>query len=161
MPDESPTPTAAKDNTGKGITGEQASQASLAGAIGLIAGACTKDPTIKSIVAAIAPFISLGIFWLVRTGGEEFKSWRTQRGLDDYLRQIEQKIDRLTPGSPERLQLEADAREVGRMKHAYIVKDLTGVALPVTTSQPTPVAIVTAPAATSTPPALPPAPATP
>lgn len=127
---------------------EQTSQAALAGAIGLIVGACTDDATTKGIVAALAPFASLGIFWLLRLGAEEFKAYRKRRGLDDYLRQIEDKAAKLPAGSTERLQLEADAREVSRIRHQYIVKELTGIlpagltppaeALPATPADPTP-----------------------
>ena len=129
---------------------EQTSQAALAGAIGLIVGACTDDPTTKGIVAALAPFASLMIFWLVRLGSEEFKAYRKRRGLDDYLRQIEAKAAKLPANSAERLQLETDAREVSRIRHQYIVKELTGIlptgltppapadALPATPADPTP-----------------------
>lgn len=106
---------------------EQTSQAALAGAIGLIVGARTDDPTVKGIVAALAPFASLGIFWLVRLGSEEFKAYRKRRGLADYLRQIEDKAARLPTGSDERRQLESDAREVSRIRHQYIVRELTGI----------------------------------
>ncbi|MBO2010874.1 hypothetical protein [Hymenobacter negativus] len=129
---------------------EQTPQNSLTAAIALLGGAVfAGHPVLQGVTVAAAPFLSSGTFGLLKYVAARVKEKRERAagrlGFDEYLATIEKELKGLPADSPRRAELEADATEVRRARHAEEMKRLTARPQAAQPSEPLRIALTSKP----------------